>query len=83
MQAASITQITNGACGPIVAFSCSALMDIHTETMIRHRHQAIDLLGKARAASDRVAAEAFERIIREWDNLLARHGIGPESPGSL
>ena len=55
-------------------------MDIHAETMIRHRHEAIGLLAKARAASNRSAAEGFEKIIREWDGLLALHGIGPDGP---
>jgi hypothetical protein len=54
-------------------------MDIHAETMIRHRHQARGLLAKARAASNRSAAEGFEKIIREWDRLLVGHGIGPEA----
>lgn len=57
-------------------------MDIHVETMIRHRHQAIGLLAKARAASDRAAIKSFEKIIGEWDRLLATHGIGPESPAN-
>jgi hypothetical protein len=57
-----------------------SLMNIHAEMMIRHRHAAIGLLAKARAAGNHTATAGFEKIILEWDDLLASHGIEPESP---
>jgi hypothetical protein len=55
------------------------LMHKDVEMMIGHRKAAIALLAKARTAGDQSVTKGFEKIVREWDRLLAAHGVGAEN----
>lgn len=53
-------------------------MDGHVAEMVARRKEALALLATARAAGDLRLVKQYEKIMREWNALLARHGVGPE-----
>jgi hypothetical protein len=53
-------------------------MDGHVAEMVARRKEALALLKAARAGSDRRLVRQYEKIVREWNALLAPHGVGPE-----
>ena len=53
-------------------------MDGHVAEMVARRKEAIALRAAARAAHDERLVIEYDKIIRQWDVMLARHGVGPQ-----
>jgi hypothetical protein len=54
-------------------------MDGHVAQMVARRKEALALLAAARAARDQRLIGQYEKIVREWNALLAPHGVPPEA----
>ena len=53
-------------------------MDGHVAEMIARRKEAIALRDGARTAHDQRLVRQYDKIVREWNALLSRHGVEPE-----